>query len=343
MLRHLKLLCLLVFLLGCGTPSNQADQIASFPKSISEDTLALKEKGAAIPLSEQHYYTTDCDTFLLDETIELVQGRQRFRTFEAQNLIYCSPKENAEVLDSLPFNTKLTAYESIRFNSSSERWLKISHKNSVAYIKATVAWDNIWESGNALIVTTEDGQISLRTYPKDQPHVLRQTYAFPFMALERKVDVLIYNGLEATGQVIRYHGFSQYQGINQVINVSPEGEIAEIISAQFENDWEYSHQEVFYYPMTFGNGTTLLVHQADYENIFDTHTASLRTFPYPADIGIPINQLIIKEVADSAAQVDEQGNTITDDGTADGMPIQETTKSIRTYYRWNGKKCIKIK
>ncbi len=101
---------------------------------------------------------------------------------------------------------------------------------------------------------------------------------------------------------------------------------------------DYSFTSCFI-PMKFGQ-KKMLVANAEVNEIFNTQTGELNIFPYPKELGIPINELIVEvEKEGHGVYNEEMGDyEMEPDGNYKSIP----TKHLVTYYRWNGKVRMKV-
>lgn len=103
-----------------------------------------------------------------------------------------------------------------------------------------------------------------------------------------------------------------------------------------ESTWGES--TVAYVPVKFGTGKVLLVANGDVKNIFNTYTAELNTFPYPKNIGIPIEELVVVVTENyEAIEADRQ-----DAESYEDPELKQTLYKVE-YYQWKGNKMVKIK
>lgn len=99
-----------------------------------------------------------------------------------------------------------------------------------------------------------------------------------------------------------------------------------------------------YLPMRFDNGNILLVENGDMENIFNYQTGTLNTWPHPKNLKVPVADLVVlvhedaetteKDLAEYEAQDASEWNY--------KEPKLTITRHIVEYYRWDGKKLIKV-
>lgn len=138
------------------------------------------------------------------------------------------------------------------------------------------------------------------------------------------------------------------------------GDSLSVIESSFssgEGTWYDS--KVVYLPFRFENGNVLLVANGDVKNIFNYQTGGLNIFPYPADCGIPIEDLVVIESESAEEEMTEENGeengevsseegeytekTETESEDANIPPKLKITHHSIEFFRWNGHKLVKVK
>lgn len=151
------------------------------------------------------------------------------------------------------------------------------------------------------------------------------------------------------GMIILEFYNAQCPGTYVNVFVGNCGDSLTVIESSFSSGEEgWYDSKVVYLPFRFENGKVLLVDNGDVKNIFNQQTGELNVFPYPADCGIPIEELIVivnesgeEDVTETAEKVSEQ-ETVETETAIDKEPILKIQRSVE-YFRWNGYHPVKVK
>ncbi len=211
--------------------------------------------------------------------------------------------------------------------------------NSEYYIWKDIEGDH-WADPTFVIKAKKDNPSQNDTLViTDMPYYLRVTDIYYKLALKninKLIDLEFYN--------------AQCPGTSINVFVGDCGDSLTVIESSFssgEQTWYDSR--IVYLPFKFDNGKILLVANADVTNIFNHQTAELNVFPYPADCGISIEELIVivnesgeeEEIIENTEEASEH-ETHDVEPAIDKEPVLKVQRSVE-YYRWDGYKAVKVK
>lgn len=339
-----------IITIGCNN-TNTSDNLVDKTKVITKDSIntSLSKSDVKIPIQKEEilYYYTACDSFAIDSNINITEKLDSILTLNQNTNVYCSPFQTVHSIDQIPFNTWVNFEELIQDKSTSGKWLKIRFNGEYGYIKHNELFDEkVGRYPNYISIGDSKSHRIIKSYTSNNPNVLIDSFLFRYAAVENYLEELEYNGLNNTQTVLRYTEVSQTGGGVQIVNINDEGEISLIISSDNNVDWEYSLHDDFYYPLRIKDSTYLvaearvIVIYNKEEDQINQDAMNSNIFSYPKNI--PINELIVKN-SEEYHPIIKNGEMVTDDGTDSGMPLLELTKSVKTYYRWNGDSLIQYK
>ncbi|MFN0032179.1 MAG: hypothetical protein ACKVOR_08485 [Flavobacteriales bacterium] len=349
------------------TPFNMHKTIITTSSSFFTLLFAVLLCSNAFGQKTPKRYPTDCTALNMGEYFiaDAYEHEGNYLIYADMALVYCSPENNALVLDSLSFNTMVKVNERIKssqldtifqteigngkktildiFHKEVGEWYRIEHEKRGAYIKKEdVAIWNIpgFLAGRKRIENFDT--IELSSIDSTDEHKSDKRFLFDYLSHGFELEAVNFNGLKDCEVLIHYrtyrescpggemHQFVAFtnDGFKEVASCSGEGEGGEYI-------WE-----TVYLPMRFPNGKVLLVAYADIENIFNIETAELNTYPYPEKLGVPIDQLIVKTNEFTVPLLDEEGNDQYDEYEMRRVRVDHDPP---IYYRWNGKEVGEVK
>lgn len=312
----------------------------------------------------QAEYNTVCDNFVLssDFKVEQFDEHQFLTTFADRTIIYCSPDTMSNTLGFVHFNSTVTAIELIHRIShdsvqrmvnrkfqfvpteSIQTWYKINFKKGYGFVKQKDIADEKHPEIPAISkqVETNSGTV-FRLKSIDSNEKSKQAldqidlpfmhgYAIKIMescALKNCEKLMVYETyrMSCPGSIAIHLVALTKRGFKTVSNSFSTGE------ANLYNS------TTFYIPFYTGNDAIKLI--ADGELIRGNKDLSTVVgFPYPEEIGIPIDQLLVKKVAYTKEILDANGQLIQDD---DHNFKVEEIEDEPVFYQWNGEESVELK
>ncbi|MFM9986737.1 MAG: hypothetical protein ACKVOK_15970 [Flavobacteriales bacterium] len=313
------------------------------------------------------FYTTPCQTFAVDQFFEFEESPQTtYHTYSEKTLLYCSPDENSEVIDTIGFNYQLVTTDLIQrykqdtifstevatgkktavnvFLNETGTWLLTSIDKKTGYIKKNDLANYVSTNPNFLagfVGKNPDRQIELRSFDDSRPHAVLSIYLCKQFFHEFEIQNQYFNGLNTPGSVVRFTTFTQScpsATYNEFI-VFDKGKFTFITADMASGEGNQYDAETVYFPLQFSNGKVLLVAHGDWEHIFNYDNATLNTFDYPKNIGVPIENLIVITKEHTEEVLDANGEPIMEDEYDYKVKV---VKSKPKYYRWDGKSLVKV-
>lgn len=312
-------------------------------------------------------YSTPCQTFTIDSYFRVEETTTNVcYTFSDKTMLYCSPDETSEVVDTLWFNTQISSTDHIHrfvedsifaidvatnkkrlvntFMKETGHWYLINHNGKEGFIKhydvATyVSNEPPFLAG--FVDTNADLCMELRSFNKENPSRIVHTYKCLHYFHAFEIRSQLFNGLETPGSLVRYTTFTQscpsatYHEFIQIDN----GKFTSIASCMSGGEANLYQMEIVYLPLKFGNGKILLVADGDWENIFNYDTATLNTFNYPAQFGVPIENLIVITKEHTEEVLDANGEPVMENENDYKVKV---IKEKPQYYRWDGQKLTQV-
>lgn len=107
-----------------------------------------------------------------------------------------------------------------------------------------------------------------------------------------------------------------------------------------EGEGSWNNSATVYIPLKLDNGKVMLVANGEIDRNSDTRLGTLRVYPSPKDIGVPIENLIVIDKSEEEKEVDEDGNPISN---KDGSYKVSSSERSTEFYNWNGKTLTKLK
>lgn len=348
---------LLLFLLGCGFSKDDTREYEVSP--IIDMDYSIKEEKDAI-----EYYFTACDSFEINSTFLLNEftNTQVYWVYSDQANGYCSPDENSKIEQEFPFNAVIktgivinrikndTVYpysaepERYQVIGRETKWAKWINGEEIRYVKLadlTQQDFRIWGFTASEVMKDNQARIQLKSFNPSAPEKNIDQFMTGDLMHGFRLNISVFNGLKGGGQLIRYETFREScpgANLNELILLK-NGKFHALLSAFATGEMGEYEAETIYYPMKFDNGKVLLVANADLENIFNLSTAELNVFEYNEDIGIPIEELVVRVKRYSETIMDENGEP-----KMDAQDIDYLVNDIvdePEFFRWDGEKLIK--
>jgi hypothetical protein len=313
------------------------------------------------------FYITPCQTFVVDQFFELVESPSlTYHTFSEKTLLYCSPDDNSEVIDTIGFNYQLATTDVIQrykqdtifstevatgkktavniFLNETGTWLLTSIDKKAGYVKKKDLANYASSNPNfvaGFVGNNHDRKIELRSFEDSKPHTILNRYVCKQFFHEFEIRNQLFNGLDTPGSVIRFTTFTQScpsATYNEFI-VIDNGQFTFITADMSSGEANIYDMETVYYPLRFSNGKVLLVAGGDWEHIFNYDNATLNTFDYPKGIGVPIENLIVITKEHTEEVLDANGEPIMEDEYNYKVKV---VKEKTRYFKWDGKKLTPV-
>ncbi|NOQ74603.1 MAG: hypothetical protein GQ574_21505 [Crocinitomix sp.] len=325
---------------------------------------------AVLNSSAQDYYYTQCDSFKIDDTFKVVERdeAEARRSFSERTFVYCSPDSTHNAVGFVNFNTSLTTLELIShvkkdsfiFNSSRpneyrykyhfSNWKKINFRGGFGYVKETDLADDYNEEGQFLLQKKINGfngtEIQLKAI-SSEPNSKKSlsSIGLPYMHGYR-IRICHENGLANSGLLIAYETFRQScpGASNTTLIILNETGFKKIISNFSTGEAGTFDSETVYYPIRLADGAIKLI-PGDYiiYNGMDFEKVDLNKiegYPYPEQIGVPIERLIVKTRSFTENILDEN----------DVVQLKDDNYSYKVkvineepfFYEWNGEELIEL-
>jgi len=297
------------------------------------------------------FFTTECDT-LHKNFLKVHRKRNPLQTFQNKTFLYCSPSLESQILDTLAFNTQLYSRQLIKKTFKPEKkkrngkmvtikkreqeWYEVNYKEKKGFLlKKGLTMQKL--NNNVLFGDYLDHKQYNIQYPyvlksynsKDKNQVLDTFELYHNAGYHLKL--LMYNGLEFNKSIIIYNDFrTSCPGTSSItyIGLDEKGKFSKIISS-FNGTESTS---TIFFPMKFGESKILLIKNANVNQIFNQQTGELNIYPYPSELNIPIEQLIVETTVEYAGDIE---------GLTESEIIIKSSNV--NFYKWNGKKLEKIK
>jgi hypothetical protein len=129
-------------------------------------------------------------------------------------------------------------------------------------------------------------------------------------------------------------------GVKNEFIIDANGKLSVLIStASYIDDGSAdAYSSVIWLPQQV-NKKTILIANGDLENVFDTWSWKLNTYPVPKNIPVPLPELVVFKETKVKSIFDKSGEPLLN---PDGSFKSKTTDKIN-YFRWNGMKLVRIK
>lgn len=312
-------------------------------------------------------YRTSCGEYNLNPLFSLEKSEpHETRVFVEQASLHCSPNSSSDILDTLPFNASVFATDRIRisemdtlystevatgkrtaidiFANEKEVWILVEYQGKSGYLINTdlAAYYQYYPNFLAgFIGKGNETQMVLRSFDEAEPNNIIQSYSCQMYFSAFEVRNQLYKGLDNPGDIVCYSTYTQSCPstlYNEYISLH-NGQFRFITSDISSGESNLYEIETTYFPLKFGNGTILLVANGDAEHIFNFQSATLNTYNYPPQIGIPIEQLVVKTGEYSEQILDNNGEPMMDENENYKVKI---VKGQPMYYQWDGQNLVKV-
>ena len=337
-----------LLILGCKSTTEKKSQKSS---SIKVNTLAHPIKKTTIDTVEVDPSKIECIP-----TAYSYGYQDNFSpgTFGKITFVYNSTKPTAKVLDSLPFNTSVNILKEYP-----EFFLVCTPKAKSGYIKKTGLYFHsvFWGLKSCTYLFGISKYPKKSNEPDDFPSCdVSKIKVVKINKSNQIVDVyrdsilgrhyelkLLYNSALKNSEAVFYLNYDCYdeQGITEDHFIVDNGKkLSSLISARGSGDGGYAQENIVYLPVNLINSKKIVLAKNGVISV-DNTTAKVELYPYPANCGIPIDELIIVE--------DRSVEPVDDDATGeskydkDGNMAENITINETTYYQWNGTTLRKVK
>lgn len=323
---------LMLPLLMVGCKSNLAK------KSTADTTEADPSKMECIPTQYTYGYNNNFDP----------------GTFGKTTYVYNSIKPAARVIDTLPFNVSVNILKEYP-----DLFLVCTPKAKSGYVKKTDIYFHsvFWGYKRCTYL------FGIDKYPKPKDNQAGDFTACDASGLKviklsptkKVLDVyhdsiqgahyelkLIYNSALKNADAVFYLNYHCYSEIGITADhfiVDNGTKLSRLLIAGGEGDGGSSGQSTVYLPVNLINSKKIVLAKNGIISV-DDNTAKVELYPYPANCGIPINELIVVEDTSTETVDDESGQPTYD---SDGTLAKKITINQTTYYRWDGNTLRTIK
>jgi len=275
-------------------------------------------------------------------------------TFNKINYVYDSPKSGAKIIDTLSFNTSVNILKEYP-----EYYLVCTPKAKSGYIKKTDVYLNkMFGSVDMAFYYYLTG---ITKYPKsadleensetcengalkiikigDKSNKILDTYTDSVAGGNYDIKSINQIGLQNAKSIFHItcscmHDIETDWDLFVVDNGKKLSRLIEINGSGDGGDGEGAD---IYLPITLVNGKKIVLAK-DGELTLDFTTAKPEIYPYPADCGIPVNQLVVVEYWTESEPEDGQPQY-----ASDGTAISTKTITSTSYYKWDGSKLKEVK
>ena len=336
------LLVLSLLMLGCKSNTEKKTQKSS----------SLKANSLAHPIKKSLVDTVEIDPSKIEciPTAYSYGYNENFSpgTFGKITYVYKSTKPAAKIIDSLSFNTSVNILKEYP-----EFFLVCTPKGKSGYIKKTDLYFHSVFWG----LKSRTYLFGISKYPKKNNN---EPDNFPTCAAsELKVvkineskeilDVykdsiqgehyelkLIYNSALKNSEAVFYLNYHCYDelGVSTDHFIVDNGKkLSSLIVRGGSGDGGDSEESIVYLPVYLTNSKKIILAKNGVISI-DDNTAKPELYPYPANSGIPIDELIVVE--DRSTEVVEDETNGETKHNSDGTVTEKITITGTTYYQWNG-------
>jgi hypothetical protein len=266
-------------------------------------------------------------------------------TFEEITYVYNSANSVAKIIDTLKFNT------SVNILAEYPEFYLVCHPTAKSgYIKKTdlyfhpLTWSGksylfgISNYGTSNDTNCNNSQLKVVTV---NIHSEKDIYYDSILGKDYKIEQ-IYNSALKNAEALfylHYHCYSEI-GVAAEHFIVDNGKLSRLIIALSSGDGGYSDISSVYLPIHLTNGEKIVLAKNGVLSVDET-TAKVETYPYPANCGIPIDELIIVENKTVGPVLDEKGETV--EYNKDGTQAEKITIEETIYYQWDGKALRKVK
>jgi len=311
----------------------------------------------------QSYFYTECDSYLLDDFFKVNTDieKETYRVFSENAFVYCGPSTDAEQLGSLRFNTKVTATALIKrtkvdsfitYSGQFKRytkytvnikWLKIKYNHKEAFILYSDLADYYNLKHKFLLGQGGENQ----DYPKvikaikgnRNSHSVADSYGFSEMH-GSAIEVIKNNGLQNSGTLICYETYREScPGATKFeLIVLKNSHFYPLLTSYSTGEVGTFDTEEVYLPILHKDGVVKLTPISHFYLRYNSSIqldSSYTGFNYPKNIGVPLENLIVKTHSYTELILDKNGEPIMDKN--DNFKVTVITESP-TYYAWNGDK-----
>lgn len=284
--------------------------------------------------------------------------------------VYSQADTNSKVLLTLDLNTKLnllgegedtweTATEKI--NDSGEKyvskqysiinWYKIAIASGEAYILASdIATHSFTNDKNQIVyfIVTEystqhnPGGNSFTVYKFNKK---KNLFVDTLVSKDIRGDVIQFNniGWENVDVLIHAKMINAYcgGGESDAFIVDANNKLSTLIntSSNADDGSADSYCSSVWLPMTRNNKVQLIAN-GDTDSLFIAFSEKLNVYPFPKEITVPKKELVVYNEKEYKSIYNKKGEPLVN---VDGSYKYKKTRDKTIYYRWNGKKLVKLK
>ncbi len=256
--------------------------------------------------------------------------------------LYTSPDTNSKIIwqQKKPFTHRVKPAETGK--NQGEKWYKVvisdTLKGFIRY-QDFVKYSFSSHTANYYVVDEKEanGQSNFKIITKRKQSIDTFTVGMPAHYLRVRSDYTMI-ALPHVKKLFNFEFFNaQCPGTTINLLIVDCGDSLTKVANSFsmgESTWSESF--IVYIPVKFGNGKILLVANGDVKNIFNGYTAELNIFPYPKNINVPIEELVVIVTENKDAEELENIDN-------DNEPELKVTLYKEEYYQWKDNKLSKVK
>ena len=263
-------------------------------------------------------------------------------TFNATTLVYESTELNAKIIDTLPFNTSvniLAEYPDYFLVCTQNRESGYVNKKEI-YLQS-IFWGlkmRTYLFGISAYGTNDETSCDnskLQVIKINDKKEILNVYQDSIYGKDYSINQ-IHNSALKNSEALFHLSYHCYSGIGVEVNnfIVDNGEqLSRLVLTSGSGDGGIFDQSIVYLPLTLTNGKKIILAKNGVLSI-NQITAEPEIFPYPKDLKIPIEELIV--VQDISEEYIGGYKT-------DGTMARDIVTHATTFYQWNGTTLLKIK
>ncbi len=276
-------------------------------------------------------------------------------TYKDSVKLYSSPDTNSNVLRTLKFRTQLTIIESGRDQRKIEEYNLVNGKKELKIKYLALDWYKISYPFSGYIKASDVALLLFNNYEKRTDYFMPAIGVFKLLKYDlsknifidsielpdfyaEKIDIIDHNGWKNVDMLLHAGFVAPYcgGGGEDIFIIEANNKFTKIISCSYQNIEDITDQDDYestvYIPVKFGSGKILLVNKGDVEHIFNRYSTALNIYPFPKDLTIPKQELIVKVIKEERAILDKNKKPVFDKDGDCKTKITDKTE----FYRWNG-------
>lgn len=340
-----KIICFLIFILGllsCETITEKKvdKKILSNTDTLSTQTKQTKQQPFQIDLSNIQCIPTP---------YRYGYGWSYFSpgTLGEITYLYSSTSQNPELIDTLKFNTRVNI-----LSEQAEYFLICTPKAKIGYVKKTDLYLHFIANGSdsylfGISSYGTDNDIScasskLKVIKLSNNLTIENELNDSIMG--RNYDIKnIHNSALKNSYSLFFLSYHCYSGLGFTANhfiVDNGKQLSRLILTVSSGDGGSSDLSTVYLPVRLTNGKKIVLARNGVLSIDET-TAKPEIYPYPSNVDIPIDELIVVENKTAELLWDDKNEDMK--YNSDGTIAERFTNIETIFYRWDGTTIHKMK